>query len=75
MSEISVDELIELKITQRNYEALVNRILQDVLLYSWEDKFYISEGHQIIQLLEVIEPEKVKVQKEKLIQEKNKKKE
>lgn len=71
--QLSIKELIELEIIKRNYERLVNRILQDIELSSWRDELNISDKEKIILLVEMIEPEKFKERKEKLIKEKNEK--
>lgn len=71
--QLSIKELIELEIIKRNYERLVNRILQDIELSSWRDELTISDKEKIILLVEMIEPEKFKERKEKLIKEKNEK--
>lgn len=71
--QLSIKELIELGIIKRNYERLVNRILQEIELSSWRDELTISDKEKIILLLEIIEPEKFKERKEKLIKEKNEK--
>lgn len=70
--QLSLKELIELEIMKRNYEGLVDRILQDIKLSDWRDELYISDKEKIIQMLEILEPEKLKEQKEKLLKEKNK---
>lgn len=71
--QLSIKELIELEIIKRNYERLVNRILQDIELSSWRDELNISDKEKIILLIEMIEPEKFKERKEKLIKEKKEK--
>lgn len=70
--ELSLKELLDLKIKERNYEALIDMILKHLTLLSYNDELYFKEEDKIIKLLEVVETKRINLKREELIEKREK---
>lgn len=70
--ELSLKELLDLKIKERNYEALIDMILKHLTLLSYNDELYFREEDKIIKLLEVVETKRINLKREELIEKREK---
>lgn len=68
--ELSFKELLDLKIKERNYEALIDMILRHITLLSYNNELYFRDEGEIIKLLEVIETKKINLLRKELIRQK-----
>lgn len=68
--ELSFKELLDLKIKERNYEALIDMILRHITLLSYNNELYFKDEGEIIKLLELIETRKIGLIREELIRQK-----
>lgn len=68
--QLSLKELLDLKIKERNYEALIDMILRHLTLLPYNNELYFKDEGEIIKLLELIETRKIGLIKEELIRQK-----
>lgn len=68
--ELSLKELLDLKIKERNYEALIDMILRHLTLLPYNNELYFKDEGEIIKLLELIETRKIGLIREELIRQK-----
>lgn len=65
--ELSFKELLDLKIKERNYEALIDMILRHITLLSYNNELYFNDNDEIIKLLAVMEAKRINLRREELI--------
>jgi len=65
--ELSFKELLDLKIKERNYEALIDMILRHIALLSYNNELYFNDNDEIIKLLAVMETKRINLRREELI--------
>nr|DAW69521.1 MAG TPA: hypothetical protein [Caudoviricetes sp.] len=65
--ELSFKELLDLKIKERNYEALIDMILRHITLLSYNNELYFNDNDEIIKLLAVMETKRINLRREELI--------
>lgn len=65
--ELSFKELLDLKIKERNYEALIDMILRHITLLSYNNELYFNNNDEIIKLLAVMETKRINLRREELI--------
>lgn len=68
--QLSLEELLDLKIKERNYEALIDMILRHLTLLPYNNELYFKDEGEIIKLLELIETRKIGLIREELIRQK-----
>lgn len=68
--QLSLKELLDLKIKERNYEALIDMILRHLTLLLYNNELYFKDEGEIIKLLELIETRKIGLIREELIRQK-----
>ena len=68
--QLSLEELLDLKIKERNYEALIDMILRHLILLPYNNELYFKDEGEIIKLLELIETRKIGLIREELIRQK-----
>ena len=68
--QLSLEELLDLKIKERNYEALIDMILRHLTLLPYNNELYFKDEGEIIKLLELIETRKIGLIREEQIRQK-----
>ena len=68
--QLSLKELLDLKIKERNYEALIDMILRHLTLLPYNNELYFKDEGEIIKLLELIETRKIGLIRGELIRQK-----
>ena len=68
--QLSLEELLDLKIKERNYEALIDMILRHLTLLPYNNELYFKDEGEIIKLFELIKTRKIGLIREELIRQK-----